>query len=118
MSATRYGNRGAVLLRAALAQRSDLGLLHDPFDHVAGDVLLVAASFLTCLVHFDPRGLPRRPVAGDERQSESADTYVVSCTQPVANDTGIIRSQKIVSQPLMRRMNTGSPCTGFPSAPS
>src|SRR5688572_17813966 len=41
--------------------------------------------------------------------SDSAATYVTELIQPVMSDTGIIRTQKIVSHPLTRLMNTGSP---------
>ena len=42
-------------------------------------------------------------------QSESAETYVTLLTHPVIRETGIIATQKSVSQPLTRRMKTGSP---------
>jgi hypothetical protein len=36
---------------------------------------------------------------------------VTLLTYPVSSETGLITSQNIVSQPLTRRMKTGSPCT-------
>jgi hypothetical protein len=44
-------------------------------------------------------------------QSESADTKVTLVSQPASYAIGIMATQKIVSHPLTRRMNTGSPCT-------
>jgi hypothetical protein len=35
--------------------------------------------------------------------------YVTDEIHPLITDTGIITTQKTVSQPLTRRMNTGSP---------
>ena len=43
--------------------------------------------------------------------NDNAETYTTLETQPVASDTGIMTIQKMVNHPLIRRMNTGSPCT-------
>src|SRR3954454_11844662 len=43
--------------------------------------------------------------------NESAETYATLLRRPKMIETGIIPIQKIVSQPLTRRMNTGSPWT-------
>src|SRR5689334_413258 len=42
---------------------------------------------------------------------DRAETYSTLSSQCASIDTGIISSQAIASQPLTRRMKTGSPCT-------
>ncbi len=42
---------------------------------------------------------------------KSAETKVTLVSQPASYAIVIMATQKIVSHPLTRRMNTGSPCT-------
>jgi hypothetical protein len=87
----------------------DGGFLDEFLDDTPLHWLLFSPPRFFVLPHLNAGSLPSRPVTRDERPQRQGSNVRHRRIQPVTSDIGIITIQNTVSQPLTRRMNTGSP---------
>ena len=85
-------------------------LLDDSVDHVGRRILALEALGVRLLLHFDA-ACQADQCPDTSAHSENAETYTTLSTQKVTSELEIMITQNTASQPLTRRMNTGSPCT-------